>query len=107
MKKLILIFAAGVLSAQSLQPTIGLKWIGGFQYQMEVEAPGTQLGLKYTPKKANLIMSDIKLSFDYYADVIPEKPGTRNDFYQVKMQFSKPFAEYWSFQYYTGYSNAF
>lgn len=112
MKTLIFILIANLGFAQIqskkalLQPTIGLSWIGGFQYQMEVEAPGAQIGLKYTPKKSNLLMTDVKFSADYYFDVIPEKPNTRNDFYNLRLQFSKPFAEFWSIQYYGGYANA-
>ena len=108
MKTLIFLLIAGLFPAQSLQPTIGLHWTGGLSYEMEHELPSAQIGLVYTPKKANKLLSNIGVSGHYYYDFLNENPKVNyNDFYVIRLQAAKEFIEFWNFTYYVGYANAF
>lgn len=108
MKNLILLFFAGFLSAQSLQPTIGIHWTGGITYQNDVEMPSAQLGLIYTPKTPDLIMSNIGISANYYYNFINEIPEKNyTDMYVLRVQFAKQILEWWNITYYVGYANTF
>ena len=101
------ILFASLLSAQKLQPTIGAHYSGGFSYDMEQEPISLQVGLIYTPKTLDLIMSNIGINANYYYNFIPEKPGNYYDFYVLRLQFAKEFVQYWNVTYYVGYANNF
>lgn len=107
MKNLLLILFAGLLSAQSLQPQVGIHYMGGLSYDMEQEPIGVEAGLLYTLKKPSLVMSSVGVNYNYYYNLIPEKPGNYYGFYIAKIQFSKEIAEHWNFTYYAGYANKF
>lgn len=112
MKKLILIallMLSSSIAAQKksqLQPTIGIHWTGGIQYAMDHESPSLQAGFIFTPKKSELSITDLKLSAEYYFDVIPEKLNSRDDSYQFRLQASKEFIQYWSVSVSGGYINS-
>lgn len=103
-----LILCASLLSAQKLQPTIGIHWTGGATYKNDVEMPSAQLGLIYTPKTPDLIMSNIGVSANYYYNFINEIPEKNNtDFYVFRLQFAKQVAQWFNITYYGGYANTF
>ena len=107
MKTLLLLFCVGLFSAQSLQPTIGLGWTGGFSYDMEHEVPSAKIGLLYSPKKSKII-NNIELSGSYYYNFLRERMNTPiNTFYVLRLQASKEVLEYWNVTAYGGYINAF
>ncbi|MEC5157077.1 hypothetical protein [Chryseobacterium sp. MP_3.2] len=109
MKNLILFLAVANLTfAQSLKPTLGIHWTGGTTYKNDVEMPSAQLGLIYTPKTPDLIMSNIGISANYYYNFINEIPEKNNtDFYVLRLQFAKRVLEWWNITYYVGYANTF
>lgn len=107
MKTLSLLLFAGLLSAQSLKPTIGVHYSGGLSYDMNHEPISLQTGLIYAPKTANLIMSNIGVNFNLYKDPTPRKKGENDTFYVARLQFAKEFVQYWNFTYYAGYANNF
>ena len=80
MKKLFFILLTTFAFAQKakLQPTIGIHWTGGFTYDNDVEMPSAQLGLIYTPKTPDLIMSNIGVNANYYYNFINEIPAKNN-----------------------------
>jgi len=110
MKKLItilsIVFAVGI-SAQTIQPTIGITYSGGLDYAMENEPMGLKVGLLFTPKK-NKAITNIELSVNYLYAFTPENPNMPDrSFYNLKLQFSKEVVEYWNITAYGGYYNAF
>ena len=110
MKKLFFILLTTFAFAQKakLQPTIGIHWTGGFTYDNDVEMPSAQLGLIYTPKTPDLIMSNIGVNANYYYNFINEIPAKNNtDFYVLRLQFAKEIIEFWNITYYVGYANTF
>lgn len=108
MKKLIFLLIAGSLSAQTLRPTVGIHWTMGATYSNDVEFPSAQLGLVYTPKVPDLIMSNIGVNANYYYNFLNEIPEKNNsDLYVLKLQFAKEVAEWWNVTYYVGYANTF
>lgn len=99
---------ANLSFAQSLKPTLGIHWTGGTSYQNDVEMPSAQLGLIYTPKTPDLIMSNIGISANYYYNFLNEMPEKNNtDFYVLRLQFAKQVLEWWNVTYYVGYANTF
>lgn len=59
MKTLIFLLIANLGLAQSLTPQFGIHWTGGMTYDNDHEAPSAQVGLIYTPKTPDLIISNI------------------------------------------------
>lgn len=107
MKTLLFILFAGLLSAQSLQPQVGIHYMGGLSYDMEQEPVGVEAGLLYTLKKPSLVMSSVGVNYNYYYNLIPEKPGNYYGFYIAKVQFAKEIVQCWNVTYYAGYANNF
>ena len=106
--KTLFLLASVMLSAQSLIPTIGVRWTGGATYENDVEMPSAQLGLIYTPETPDLIMSNIGVNANYYYNFINEIPEKNNtDFYVMRLQFAKQILEWWNITYYVGYANTF
>lgn len=109
MKTLIFLLIASLGFAQKakLQPQIGLHWTGGLSYDMEQELPSAQLGIVYTPKNADLIMSNIGVNANLYYDFVSERINNIHSYYVLRLQFAKEVAKYWSITYYGGYINDF
>ena len=109
MKTLFFLLLATCTFAQKakLQPTLGIHWTAGLDYDMEHELPSAQVGLVYTPKKASLVMSTVGVSAHYYYDFLSEIKNNQNDYYVLRLQFAKEIFEFWNFTYYAGYVNAF
>ncbi len=103
MKKLFLLLIPAALGAQKLNVTTGIHMLGGLNYKMEHEVFGAGIGLNYLPKKATAL--HMGASFNYFNDFFPEKKGNENDFYVIKMQAAKPFAEWFTATTYLGYAN--
>ena len=108
MKTLIFLLIANLGLAQSLTPQFGIHWTGGMTYDNDHEMPSAQVGLIYTPKTPDLIMSNIGINANYYYDFLNEIPSKNNtDFYVLRLQFAKEVAEWWNVTYYVGYANTF
>ena len=78
MKTLIFLLIANLGLAQSLTPQFGIHWTGGMTYDNDHEAPSAQVGLIYTPKTPDLIMSNIGINANYYYDFLNEIPSKNN-----------------------------
>ena len=86
MKTLIFLLIANLGLAQSLTPQFGIHWTGGMTYDNDHEAPSAQVGLIYTPKTPDLIMSNIGINANYYYDFLNEIPSKNNtDFYVLRL----------------------
>lgn len=109
MKTLILILLSTFAFGQKakLQPQIGIHWTGGLSYDMEQELPSAQLGIVYTPKNADLIMSNIGVNANFYYDVVSERPNNMHSYYVLRLQFAKEVFNHWNVTYYGGYINNF
>jgi len=77
MKTLIFLLIANLGLAQSLTPQFGIHWTGGMTYDNDHEAPSAQVGIIYTPKTPDLIMSNIGINANYYYDFLNEIPSKR------------------------------
>lgn len=108
MKKLIFFLIAGSLSAQRLQPIVGIHYTGGFTYGMDEQLFSAKTGLLYTfkEKKTNIINS-IEVSGNIYYNFFPKWTKKSYTFYNFKIQASRPISEWWNVVAYGGYVNNF
>lgn len=104
---ILLLMIIGIISGQSLKPTIGAKYSGGISYKMEHEYFSGVAGLIYEPLNENKLFSNVKLSGEYLYDYQKEISKYENNYYVLRLQFSKPVNEMLYFTYYAGYFGTF
>lgn len=102
-------FLTSMISAQTLQPIVGIHWTGGLSYDMEHEIPSAKIGLLYsTLDSTRELQTTLSISGNFYIDVVSEKPETLNNtYYVLRLQGAREILNYWSLTGYVGYVNTF